>query len=504
MDYGNGGYYLAGGDWGYRHNTPYGWIEFGPANGGHAHIYTSMSNYYFNVYDLYLNGYKVPMYGYNYGSSLYATIYYDANDTGYYCDPNGTSNFNQLNTISVNINTSYYNSANYLQNWPGAGYGGIGTYSTHGWRFDQTGWGGPQGFAGAGDVQLWIGPYNTIRGASAYFNIWYDWDNTGYYCDPSGTSNMNNATINNNVTFGYLTPTGIGGNSGQGAHAYAIFQEGGGWGYPYPDLRIAYHTGIKLGAYSSYEGIRFYDNHDMSTLLFQISGGSDYFYRYNWEYLGGYYGLYTGINSAHFYPNNNSYGSWRMDGSRNGYYGLSVSAGYTPDLMWDGGGNGGIYYEAGRWAFYHYWPYACMGIGTSSTASGYGIYVSGGGYFTGNVVAYSDRRKKKNIETIDGALDKVLQLRGVYYNRLYDVEHNIPPHIADKRQAGVIAQEVNEVFPEVVSYADNLDEYAVAYGNFAGLFIEAFKEQNKIILEQGEEIKKLKEILNNTIFNNKQ
>ena len=54
----------------------------------------------------------------------------------------------------------------------------------------------------------------------------------------------------------------------------------------------------------------------------------------------------------------------------------------------------------------------------------------------------------------------------------------------NKKHFGFIAQEVNEVVPEVVSYTEDLDEYAVAYGNFAGLFIEAFKEQNEIVKKQ--------------------
>ena len=52
-------------------------------------------------------------------------------------------------------------------------------------------------------------------------------------------------------------------------------------------------------------------------------------------------------------------------------------------------------------------------------------------------------------------------------------------------------------------YAEDVDEYGVAYGNFAGLFIEAIKEQNEIIKKQAEEIAEMKEILNKLIFNNK-
>jgi hypothetical protein len=167
-------------------------------------------------------------------------------------------------------------------------------------------------------------------------------------------------------------------------------------------------------------------------------------------------------------------------------------------------GNGGIYYQDnGRWVFYHSLGNNCTGLGTSSTASGYGIYVNGGVYATGNVVAYSDARKKKDVVTVDKALDKVLQLRGVYYTKIYNENDTIPDGGADKRQLGVIAQEVNEVVPEVVSYVKDLDEYAVAYGNMSALLIEAIKEQNQIIKKQADEIEEMKEILNKLIFNNK-
>jgi hypothetical protein len=57
--------------------------------------------------------------------------------------------------------------------------------------------------------------------------------------------------------------------------AYGIFRESGAWDHPYPDLRIAFHTGIKLGANSSYQGIRFYTDYDMTTQVMSVNNGSD-------------------------------------------------------------------------------------------------------------------------------------------------------------------------------------------------------------------------------------
>jgi len=104
------------------------------------------------------------------------------------------------------------------------------------------------------------------------------------------------------TSFGRLEPSGIGGNSGQANHSYAIFQEAGAWVYPYPDLRIAYHTGIKLGAHFSYNGIRFYNDADMATQTMSIGDG-DNNVRVN-------YALYSPIvydlNDAGYYLDPNS------------------------------------------------------------------------------------------------------------------------------------------------------------------------------------------------------
>ena len=86
---------------------------------------------------------------------------------------------------------------------------------------------------------------------------------------------------------------------------------------------------------------------------------------------------------------------------------------------------------------------------------------------TGNVTAYSDVTLKENIETIPNALDKVLNLRGVEFDR-NDKENN--PH-----EIGVIAQEVEEVVPEVVMTNEE-GLKSVAYGNLVGLLIESIKE----------------------------
>jgi len=82
----------------------------------------------------------------------------------------------------------------------------------------------------------------------------------------------------------------------------------------------------------------------------------------------------------------------------------------------------------------------------------------------GNVTAYSDVRLKKDIETIDNPLDKIRQMRGVYFT------------MNTRRRTGVIAQETEVVLPEVV-FTDLTPERrkSVDYGNIVGLLIEGIK-----------------------------
>ena len=88
-------------------------------------------------------------------------------------------------------------------------------------------------------------------------------------------------------------------------------------------------------------------------------------------------------------------------------------------------------------------------------------------YATDNIVAYSDARSKTNIETIPNALDKVDAIRGVTYNKIENPD--------GYRYMGVIAQELQDVIPEVV-IEDTDGKLSVAYGNIVGVLIEAVKE----------------------------
>jgi hypothetical protein len=92
---------------------------------------------------------------------------------------------------------------------------------------------------------------------------------------------------------------------------------------------------------------------------------------------------------------------------------------------------------------------------------------------SGDIVAFSDRNIKTNIEPIPDALAKVLRIGGYTFTRTDG---------GSERRTGVIAQEIQDVLPEAVYTTEN-GTLTVAYGNMVGLLIEAIKELEKTVRE---------------------
>ena len=103
--------------------------------------------------------------------------------------------------------------------------------------------------------------------------------------------------------------------------------------------------------------------------------------------------------------------------------------------------------------------------GSTITALTIDMSAAGAATFNNDVTAFSDERLKTDIKTIDNALNKVCDMRGVYFNR------------DGAAGTGVIAQEIQNILPEVVH--DKQEYLSVAYGNMVGVLIEAIKELKK-------------------------
>ena len=99
------------------------------------------------------------------------------------------------------------------------------------------------------------------------------------------------------------------------------------------------------------------------------------------------------------------------------------------------------------------------------------LFENGDLNIVGRLYQASDRKIKKEIKTIESALEKVEKLNGVEFK---GIDNNI-------EQIGLIAQEVEEIIPQVVNYNQETDLKSVSYANLVPLLINAIKELNKKI-----------------------
>ena len=120
----------------------------------------------------------------------------------------------------------------------------------------------------------------------------------------------------------------------------------------------------------------------------------------------------------------------------------------------------------------------------------YPLHVSGDVAGT-SFVNTSDRRWKKNIKSFENGLEKVLGLRGVSYDwRMKEFPNK---GFEKGGQIGFIAQEVEEVLPDLVS-TDDQGFKSVKYANITAVLVEAIKEQQEIIASLQQELNKSKEV----------
>jgi hypothetical protein len=126
-------------------------------------------------------------------------------------------------------------------------------------------------------------------------------------------------------------------------------------------------------------------------------------------------------------------------------------------------------------------PERNVGIGTQTP--GYTLHVVGTIYATGDITAFSDQRFKQNIQPLDGALAKILQLSGYSYTR--------EDYRAGEKQIGLLAQEVKAVYPEAVLYDEAADKYSMNYSVMVAPLIQAIKELNAKVEMQSQQIAQL-------------
>ena len=132
-------------------------------------------------------------------------------------------------------------------------------------------------------------------------------------------------------------------------------------------------------------------------------------------------------------------------------------------------GRGGMIFEANNKQWKAYNSFSHLSFAEDGVRR---AYIEAG---TGDWTQPSDRRVKEEIEYLGNVLNGVLQLKPARY-RYIGSGHN-------HKTLGFIAQEVQEVFPEIVRTSEE-GQLALGYKDFGILAIKAIQEQQEIIQSQ--------------------
>lgn len=128
------------------------------------------------------------------------------------------------------------------------------------------------------------------------------------------------------------------------------------------------------------------------------------------------------------------------------------------------------------------------GLRLCNGTSAFGTLRCGEIISSGNMSAFSDIRVKKDLEIISNPIEKIMAINGYTYTRID----------SGLRQAGVVAQEIEKVLPEVITKGETAEGgeiLGVSYGNIVPLLIEGIKEQKRTIDSLEERLERLEKLL---------
>ena len=471
-------------------------------------------------------------------ASMRAPIFYDSDDTTYYCDPNSNSKLLSLNigyTGGTTYNTSSTGRIYFNNHGEGDSDGySIGTTmnSSNGYNYSKLdiSW-----HTGIRIGAAWnYGGIRFFNNSPAYYS------GTQVFSIAEGDSNVRvtntlyvggDISVNNRVTLSTYNSnnlqvkgtsggdSGIAGYGASGQLGFQLYGDGGGnygflWGtWGSWDLRKTQSGALYMNNNSTYylrtNGASYVYSMEVATSMTAPDG---FHATANWFRAYGDNGLYTQDYGGHFRRSvSASHGTWEMYGyNKGGYAGLNVidPQGNWNNIMFESG-NGGIYQQNGDgWLWYWSRGNSCLGIGSSSTSSGYKLRVNGAtystgiiysesyiqaagaGYFGGDVTAYySDARLKENIKPIKGVIEKLNKIGGYTYTA-NQLAIDLGAAETKEQRLGVIAQEVKEMFPEVIAPApfdrnpltgqsiSGENYMTVKYERLVPVLIEAIKELN--------------------------
>jgi hypothetical protein len=283
-------------------------------------------------------------------------------------------------------------------------------------------------------------------------------------------SNLNNGTINGGLIFGGGSGEGIASRRTGGANQYGLDF------YTSFANRMSITNGGNLGLGTLTPTARFSLGTNGEELL--GTAPSKIFKTYS-GVLGTNAGAEIKLASFGFKSGNwTSLGitAYRFNGA-DGWQNAAILFGYDVDNT---PGAGSYFALAGNGNF---------GIGTA--APGAKLHVMGNIIATGNITP-SDIRYKKDIHPLNGALKKIMALSGYSYSFRSSEFPNM--QFDSKLQVGLIAQEVENVLPQIV-YTTQNGYKGVDYVKIIPLLIEGIKDQQQMIEKQQMQIDELRKMV---------
>jgi hypothetical protein len=136
------------------------------------------------------------------------------------------------------------------------------------------------------------------------------------------------ASNNNGIYLGWYNSGNNGVYFGNGASGQVGRVDGGGNASFNGSITSGGNTVLHAGNYTSYAVPQSSVSESGGGSVILKTASNGYLYINSWIHTGGG-GLFSGTNSAHFYPNDQDYGSWRISGTRNGWYGIWFDSGST-------------------------------------------------------------------------------------------------------------------------------------------------------------------------------
>jgi hypothetical protein len=233
-----------------------------------------------------------------------------------------------------------------------------------------------------------------------------------------------------------------------------------------------------------------------------------------WIQFNNHSGLYSPLNNAHFYPNNLSYGSWRIAGDRNSWQGLEfdTSDGQKSLMMGAAGAPTytGVHHNGKGWRWYiiETGAHFVQGVPMNGNNTGFWGGAPAFGVPAWNLMGSyqffnpSDQRFKDNIRDIPLGLSFIKKLRPVEYTNIYprwikvgnipgEEEDVLEWEIGHRLRSGLLAQNVKEALESegVGDYSmwslaekDDPDSFQVlSYHEFIAPLVKAVQELSQRI-----------------------